>query len=92
MNIANHGPEHLGHLHHSQLLPAFLDLIKSHDADMIRLGLGYIELLLTQLPNVNIVCFCTRIFMNNSPFCLGQGNHRQCARLYGSFSCSNTFA
>jgi hypothetical protein len=51
MNIANHGPEHLRHLHHSQLLPAFLDLIKSHDADMIRLGLGYIELLLTQLPN-----------------------------------------
>lgn len=52
MNIANHGPEHLSQLCHSKLLPAFLDLIKSQDADMIRLGLGYIELLLTQLPNV----------------------------------------
>ncbi|KAI8646397.1 armadillo-type protein [Parasitella parasitica] len=50
MNIANHGPEHLDKLSHKQLLPAFLDLVKSHDADMIRLGLGYIELLLTQSP------------------------------------------
>ncbi|KAI7906153.1 armadillo-type protein [Cokeromyces recurvatus] len=50
MNIANHGPEHLEKLAHKQLLPAFLDLIKSQDADMIRLGLGYIELLLTQSP------------------------------------------
>jgi hypothetical protein len=68
MNIANHGPEHLGHLSHRQLLPAFLDLIKSQDVDMIRLGLGYIELLLTQLPNVKylnhivilseLICMC----------------------------------
>ncbi|KAG1111828.1 hypothetical protein G6F42_014914 [Rhizopus arrhizus] len=50
MNIANHGPEHLDKLSHKQLLPAFLDLVKSQDADMIRLGLGYIELLLTQSP------------------------------------------
>ncbi|KAI9487543.1 MAG: armadillo-type protein [Benjaminiella poitrasii] len=50
MNIANHGPEHLDKLAHKQLLPAFLDLVKSQDADMIRLGLGYIELLLTQSP------------------------------------------
>ncbi|CEP10345.1 hypothetical protein [Parasitella parasitica] len=50
MNIANHGPEHLDKLSHKQLLPAFLDLVKSQDADMIRLGLGYIELLLTQAP------------------------------------------
>ncbi|KAK4516640.1 Two-component response regulator SSK1p [Mucor velutinosus] len=48
MNIANHGSEHLDKLSHKQLLPAFLDLVKSQDADMIRLGLGYIELLLTQ--------------------------------------------
>ncbi|KAI8076548.1 armadillo-type protein [Gilbertella persicaria] len=48
MNMANHGPEHLDKLAHPQLLPAFLDLVKSQDADMIRLGLGYIELLLTQ--------------------------------------------
>ncbi|GAA5802259.1 hypothetical protein HPULCUR_007722 [Helicostylum pulchrum] len=48
MNIASHGPEHLNKLNHKQLLPAFLDLIKSQDADMMRLGLGYIELLLTQ--------------------------------------------
>lgn len=48
MNIASHGAEHLNKLNHKQLLPAFLDLIKSQDADMMRLGLGYIELLLTQ--------------------------------------------
>ncbi|RCH91617.1 hypothetical protein CU098_008839 [Rhizopus stolonifer] len=48
MNMANHGSEHLDKLAHPQLLPAFLDLVKSQDADMIRLGLGYIELLLTQ--------------------------------------------
>jgi importin subunit alpha-1 len=53
MNIANHGPEHLDKLIHKQLLPAFLDLVKSQDADMIRLGLGYIELLLTQSSKVN---------------------------------------
>ncbi|KAI8340352.1 armadillo-type protein [Choanephora cucurbitarum] len=48
MNIASHGPEHLDKLAHRSLLPSFLDLIKSQDADMIRLGLGYIELLLTE--------------------------------------------
>ncbi|KAI9358200.1 armadillo-type protein [Pilaira anomala] len=48
INIASHGPEHLDKLAHKQLLPAFLDLVKSQDADMMRLGLGYIELLLTQ--------------------------------------------
>jgi hypothetical protein len=54
MNISNHGPEHLDKLAHKQLLPAFLDLVKSQDADMIRLGLGYIELLLTQSSKVRI--------------------------------------
>ncbi|KAI8366519.1 armadillo-type protein [Blakeslea trispora] len=48
MNIASHGSEHLDKLAHRHLLPSFLDLIKSQDADMIRLGLGYIELLLTE--------------------------------------------
>ncbi|CAO3639496.1 unnamed protein product [Mucor hiemalis] len=48
MNIASHGAEHLDKLAHKELLPAFLDLLKSQDADMMRLALGYIELLLTQ--------------------------------------------
>ncbi|KAI8987684.1 armadillo-type protein [Mycotypha africana] len=51
MNIANHGAEYLSKLKHKELLPAFLELLKSQDADMMRLALGYIELLLTQLPN-----------------------------------------
>ncbi|KAI8971101.1 armadillo-type protein [Pilobolus umbonatus] len=50
MNIACHGEEHLDKLSHKQLLPAFLDLVRSQDADMMRLGLGYIELLLNQSP------------------------------------------
>lgn len=48
MNIANHGPEHLDQLCHKRLLPSFLDLLRSQEAEMIRLALGYIELLLTQ--------------------------------------------
>lgn len=54
MNIANHGPEHLDQLCHKRLLPSFLDLLRSQEAEMIRLALGYIELLLTQSAKVNI--------------------------------------
>ncbi|KAI8885245.1 ARM repeat-containing protein [Backusella circina FSU 941] len=50
VNVANHGGEHLDQLNHKKLLLAFLDLIKSQDLDVVRLGLGYIELLLTQSP------------------------------------------
>ncbi|KAI8879422.1 ARM repeat-containing protein [Backusella circina FSU 941] len=55
MNIAHHGQEHLDKLPHKQLLPAFLELIKSQDADMIKLGLEYIELLLTQSANGKVI-------------------------------------
>ncbi|KAG0744678.1 hypothetical protein G6F57_008291 [Rhizopus arrhizus] len=50
MNIANHGPEYLDRLCSKRILTAFLDLLRSQEADMIRLALGYIELLLTQSP------------------------------------------
>ncbi|CAG8500129.1 10662_t:CDS:10, partial [Racocetra fulgida] len=48
LNIASHGEEYMRSLPHQDLLPEF---VRSQDIDLIRLGLGYIELLLTQVQN-----------------------------------------
>ncbi|CAG8444629.1 3588_t:CDS:10 [Cetraspora pellucida] len=51
LNIASHGEEYMRSLPHQDLLPGFLEFVRSQDMDLIRLGLGYIELLLTQVQN-----------------------------------------
>ncbi|CAB4408972.1 unnamed protein product [Rhizophagus irregularis] len=51
INIASHGAEFMRSLPHQELLPGFLEYIRSQDFDLIRLGLGYIEMLLTQVQN-----------------------------------------
>ncbi|CAG8537372.1 13865_t:CDS:10 [Acaulospora colombiana] len=51
LNIASHGEEYMKSLPHQELLPGFLEFIRSQDVDLIRLGLGYVELLLTQSPD-----------------------------------------
>ncbi|CAG8773953.1 15408_t:CDS:2, partial [Racocetra persica] len=43
--------EYMRSLPHQDLLPGFLEFVRSQDIDLIRLGLGYIELLLTQVQN-----------------------------------------
>ncbi|CAO3662792.1 unnamed protein product [Rhizopus stolonifer] len=48
MNIVNHGQDHLESLCEKKLLVSFLDFLRSQEAEMIRLALGYIELLLTK--------------------------------------------
>ncbi|CAG8715536.1 2988_t:CDS:10, partial [Dentiscutata erythropus] len=51
LNIASHGEEYMRSLPHQDLLPGFLEFIRSQDIDLKRLGLGYVELLLTQVQN-----------------------------------------
>lgn len=53
MNIVNHGQDHLESLCEKKLLVSFLDLLRSQEAEMIRLALGYIELLLTKSSKVS---------------------------------------
>ncbi|KAL1916649.1 uncharacterized protein VTP21DRAFT_5353 [Calcarisporiella thermophila] len=50
VNIASHGPEHVQLLPHNDLLPVFLDFVRGGDPEMIQLGLTYIQLLLTHVP------------------------------------------
>ncbi|CAO3654270.1 unnamed protein product [Cunninghamella echinulata] len=49
LNIAYHGQKYMDSLPHRTIIKAFLDFIKSQDAELIRLGLAYIELLLTRV-------------------------------------------
>ncbi|SAM08859.1 hypothetical protein [Absidia glauca] len=49
LNIAHHGQKYMDSLNHRILLKAFLDFIKSQDSDLIRLGLGYVEMLLVRV-------------------------------------------
>ncbi|CAG8498683.1 181_t:CDS:10 [Paraglomus occultum] len=51
LNIASHGEEYLQSLPHQDLLPGFLEFVRSQDTDLIRLGLTYIHLLITQVPS-----------------------------------------
>ncbi|CAG8701911.1 1489_t:CDS:10, partial [Acaulospora morrowiae] len=58
LNIASHGEEYMKSLSHQELIPGkdqlvhrFLEFIRSQDVDLIRLGLSYVELLLTQIPD-----------------------------------------
>ncbi|KAI8148744.1 armadillo-type protein [Fennellomyces sp. T-0311] len=55
LNIAYHGEKYMLLLPHQQLLPAFVDLVQSQDAEEMRLGLSYIEMLLTRVPRGNEV-------------------------------------
>ncbi|RHZ71077.1 hypothetical protein Glove_262g24 [Diversispora epigaea] len=53
LNIASHGEEYMKSLPHQELLSGFLEFIRSQDVELIRLGLGYLEMLLTQVPDGN---------------------------------------
>ncbi|KAI9275643.1 armadillo-type protein [Phascolomyces articulosus] len=55
LNIAYHGEKYMLLLPHQQLLPAFVDLVQSQDAEEMRLGLSYVEMLLTRVPRGNEV-------------------------------------
>ncbi|KAI7856912.1 armadillo-type protein [Circinella umbellata] len=55
LNIAYHGEKYMLLLPHQQLLPAFVDLVQSQDPEEMRLGLSYIEMLLTRVPRGNEV-------------------------------------
>ncbi|KAI7876332.1 ARM repeat-containing protein [Lichtheimia hyalospora FSU 10163] len=50
LNIAYHSEKYMEMLPHQRLLPAFVDLVQSQDADIMKLGLQYIDLLLTRVP------------------------------------------
>ncbi|KAG0231468.1 hypothetical protein BGW42_000220 [Actinomortierella wolfii] len=47
INIASHGPEYFQMLPHRELLPGFLDFMRTKDDELIWLGLRYAQLLLT---------------------------------------------
>ncbi|KAI9499637.1 armadillo-type protein, partial [Zychaea mexicana] len=55
LNIAYHGEKYMLLLPHQRLLPAYVDLVQSQDAEEMRLGLSYIEMLLTRVPRGNEV-------------------------------------
>ncbi|KAF9199059.1 hypothetical protein BGZ49_010871 [Haplosporangium sp. Z 27] len=46
INIAAHGPEYAKALPHHELLPGFLDFLRTKDHELISLGLRYVQLLL----------------------------------------------
>ncbi|KAJ8663995.1 hypothetical protein O0I10_000271 [Lichtheimia ornata] len=50
LNIAYHSEKYMEILPHQRLLPAFVDLVQSQDAEIMKLGLQYIDLLLTRVP------------------------------------------
>ncbi|KAI8373036.1 armadillo-type protein [Radiomyces spectabilis] len=50
MNMALHGEKFLFSMPHEQVLPGFLALVRSQDAELIRLGLTYVDLLLNRVP------------------------------------------
>ncbi|CAO3648836.1 unnamed protein product [Cunninghamella blakesleeana] len=49
LNIAYHGQKYMDSLPNRSMIKSFLDFIKSQDAELIRLGLAYIDLLLTRV-------------------------------------------
>ncbi|KAG0164608.1 hypothetical protein DFQ30_009704 [Apophysomyces sp. BC1015] len=63
MNIAAYGERHMQSLPHRELLPAFLDLIRSQDAELIKVGLSYVELLLTRVNKGKEI-------LDNTPACM----------------------
>ncbi|KAJ1958955.1 hypothetical protein GGI12_004593 [Dipsacomyces acuminosporus] len=50
LNIAIVG-ERLADLPNAQLLPAFVDFVKSQDEELVRMGVQYIQIIFTQLPD-----------------------------------------
>ncbi|ORZ08580.1 armadillo-type protein [Lobosporangium transversale] len=46
INLASHGPEYAKVLPHQELLPGFLDFMRTKDIELISLGLRYVQLLL----------------------------------------------
>ncbi|KAG0301801.1 hypothetical protein BGZ98_008050, partial [Dissophora globulifera] len=46
INLASHGPEYAARLPHQELLPGFLDFLRTQDDELISLGLRYVRLLL----------------------------------------------
>lgn len=46
INLASHGPEYARALPHRDILPGFLDFLRTKDHDLISLGLRYVQLLL----------------------------------------------
>ncbi|KAF8925948.1 armadillo-type protein [Dissophora ornata] len=46
INLASHGPEYAKVLPHRELLPGFLDFLRTQDYELISLGLRYVQLLL----------------------------------------------
>ncbi|KAF9370443.1 hypothetical protein BGX21_005553, partial [Mortierella sp. AD011] len=46
INLAAHGPEYVKVLPHHELLPGFLDFLRTKDHELISLGLRYVQLLL----------------------------------------------
>ncbi|KAI8329420.1 armadillo-type protein [Chlamydoabsidia padenii] len=63
MNMAHHGQKYMDSLNHRVLLKAFLDFIKSQDSELIRLGLGYVDMLLTRVTR-------GRDILDNTPGCM----------------------
>ncbi|ORY95073.1 armadillo-type protein [Syncephalastrum racemosum] len=46
LNLAYHGEKYTDKMPHQKLLPGFLELIRSEDADLMTLGLSYVDILL----------------------------------------------
>ncbi|KAG0249515.1 hypothetical protein BG011_009222 [Mortierella polycephala] len=46
INLASHGPDYAKVLPHRELLPGFLDFMRTKDTELINLGLRYVQLLL----------------------------------------------
>ncbi|GJJ73012.1 hypothetical protein EMPS_05370 [Entomortierella parvispora] len=46
VNLASHGPDYAKVLPHRELLPGFLDFLRTKEEEMISLGLRYVQLLL----------------------------------------------
>ncbi|KAF9941801.1 hypothetical protein BGZ67_003891 [Mortierella alpina] len=46
INLASHGPDYAKVLPHRELLPGFLDFLRTKDTELIWLGLRYVQLLL----------------------------------------------
>ncbi|KAG0072579.1 hypothetical protein BGZ89_004848 [Linnemannia elongata] len=46
INLASHGPDYAKALPHRELLPGFLDFMRTKDHELISLGLRYVQLLL----------------------------------------------
>ncbi|KAG0024927.1 hypothetical protein BGZ81_007547 [Podila clonocystis] len=51
INLALHGPDYAKILPHRELLPGFLDFLRTKDQELIQLGLRYVQLLLTGIPD-----------------------------------------